>query len=362
MVGITSPLTPGNYEVDFYLDKGAGIDASKPDQFRAWTIAAPPPTPTPTTSPTPPPVTGVTPLPPAYLGSSAWGVDAPDDNDQAAWVNSGFTAGGSDGSRGYSEKGYAYVLNNLSQLPTISNSANGGGTRFGPVTVDGLPAILHNVRQGDALRYQGNRSGIVYGGYAIQHGEDHWFAWAFKLGTEWQVANSGGHGDRNGLFDTHQQTATIGNPSGLNWWGDSPAGHELWWYVERMDGSGSAFLYNAPAAPGQWQRCIIHYRSGSLAQGPVYDVWFATGTAAYVKLPRAIDPYTGTQWTTVPAFGDITNNLTGQVDYPKLEFYKWTHDIYGNMPNRNYWTSGLFAAPGLDNYDAAVAALAPYAK
>ncbi len=322
------------------------------------------------------PASTVTPLPPAYAvqGGSNWGVDAPDDADQAAWVASGETAGGSNGTRGFLEKGaggtfngvsFPAMLTGLADLPTITNASNGGGTRFGPVTVDGVTAILHNVRQGDALRYQGNRSGFVYDGYRISHGEDHWFAMAFKLGPEWIAANSGGHADRTGLLDTHQQQASIGNPSGLNWWGDLPggvySGKELWWYVERYDGSGPAYLYNEQATPGAWMRMILHYRSGSAAQGPVYDVWLANGAGAFRQLARCIDPYTGAAWTTTPPFGDPLTNTLPQYDYVKVEMYKWTTGAYGSIPSRSMWTSGLFAAPGVDLYANAVAALAPWA-
>ncbi len=361
ILGVSSSLTVGPHRVDYFVSSNgvAPTDLSMPDATYSWLV-----------------VLGdagsgggggggggsATALPPAWEGATHWGIDAPDDDDQAAWVASGYTAGGSNGTSGYKEKGSSTVLTSVSDLPTIANSANGGGTRFGPEVVDGLPAIHHAIRQGDALRYQGNRSGIVYDSYAIKHGTDHWFAWAFKLGTEWQVADGSGHQDRVSLFDTHQDVATMGNPSGVNWWGDSPAGHELWWYVEKMDKSGPAYLYNAAAAPGQWQRCIIHYRAGSDADGPVFDVWFATGAAPLTKLPRAVDPHTGTVWATTPAFGDPVNYDNGQVDYVKLEMYKWTTGAYGNMPHRHYWTSGLFAGPGVDRLDEAVAALAPYAR
>jgi len=236
-------------------------------------------------------------LPAAYTGLSSWGIDAPNDADQAAFVASGGTSGGDNGTSGYSEKVYSAQLTSLNQLPTIML---GGNVRFGPTTVDGVPAMLHNIHQGDALRYRGNRSGLVYDDFKIYHGHDYWFAWAFKLGTEWDVTKSGGHQDRVGLWDTHQTIATIGNPAGLVWWGDSPAGKELWLYVERMDGCGPAYLYNFPAAPGQWQRLIMHYRSGGTAQGPVFDAWTAIGKLPFVKLVKTNDPYTGMPWDVTP--------------------------------------------------------------
>ncbi|MEP7258572.1 MAG: hypothetical protein ABI687_09290, partial [Flavitalea sp.] len=218
------------------------------------------------------------------------------------------------------------------------------------------------IQQGDALRYQGNRSGFVYDDFKIYHGHDYWFAWAFKLGAEWNVSNSGGHQDRVGLWDTHQTEATIGNPAGLIWCGDSPAGKELWLDVERMDGSGPAYLYNFPAAPGQWQRLIIHYRSGSAAQSPVFDAWTAAGSASFVKLSKSNDPYTEMPWIVTPPFGDPINNTNGQADYVKLEIYKWTTGFYGNIPNRTMWTSGLYGQEGANLYDNAVLAVARYAK
>jgi hypothetical protein len=146
------------------------------------------------------------------------------------------------------------------------------------------------------------------------------------------------------------------------WWGDSLIGKELWLWVERMDGSGTAYLYNFAAAPGRWQRVIIHYRSGSAAQGPVFDAWTATGTEDFVKLPRAKDPYTHSPWAVIPPFGDSINYTNGQADFMKLEIYKWTNAYYGNIPNRNMWSSGVFAGEGTDLYKNAVMALKPFAK
>jgi len=164
------------------------------------------------------------------------------------------------------------------------------------------------------------------------------------------------------LWDTHQEIATIGNPAGLMWWGDTPAGKELWLWVEQMDGSGTAFLYNFPAMAGKWQRIIVHYRSGSAAQGPVFDAWTATGTAPFIKLSKSTDPHTGKPWTTTPPFGDPVNNTNGQADYMKLEIYKWTTSYYGDIPSRTMWSSGVFAREGADLYKNAVSALASYEK
>lgn len=299
----------------------------------------------------------ITALPPLYEHVSEWAIDAPDDSDQAAFIASGKLLGSSNGTMGYKAKSFSEPLRSLKDLPSILNS---GTPRFRPVVVDGVTVIEHTIQEGDALRWQGNRSGLVYD-FPIYHGHDYWFAWAFKLGTEWQTAKSGGHNDRTSLLDTHQEEASIGNPSGLNWWGDSPPGHELWWYVERYDGSGAAFLYNAAAAPGQWQRVILHYRSGTEAQKPVYDVWLATGSGDYQKLEKIVDPYTRQVWTTTPAFGDSLTNTLPQADYIKLEVYKWTTAYYGNIPKRTMWSSGIFGSEGIDLYKNAVKALEPYA-
>jgi len=297
-------------------------------------------------------------LPALITTVNRWGVDAPDDSDQAKFVASDSTYGGRNGTMGYPEKGYPFKLKNLSDLPTVTD---GGTIRFGPAVVDGMEVIQHTIKQGDALRWQGNRSGLVYN-YAIRHGHDYWFAWAFKLGMEWNVENSGGHGDRTLLLDTHQEQASVSTPSGMVWHGDSPAGHELWWFVEHMDGSGAAFLYNAAAAPGKWQRVILHYRSGNVEQKPVYDVWFATGTGEYVKLQKAIDPDRKVKWETTPAFGDSLTNTLPQVDYMKMEMYKWTTKYYGKIPERTMWSSGIYGAEGKDLYEQAVAALKPFVK
>lgn len=319
----------------------------------------------------------VTALPTAFSQLArvdAWGVTAPTNDDYANWVASGYTLG--IGESGFPERGaggtydgvyWDPVITSISQLPTITCDANGGGVRFGPTVLNGVPCILHSIRENDAVRWDGNRSGLMYDGYRISHGEDHWFAFAFKFGPEWTAANGGGHGDRQSIFDVHQDAATAGHvgPFGLAWYGDSPGGtwtgRELWWVVSTYDDGTSAYLYNEQATPGQWMRVIIHYRSGSAVQGPLLDTWVANGAGDFRQLPKCIDPYTGTAWTTTPAFGDPLTNTLPQYDWMKLEVYKWTRGAYGSATNRNLWTSEVFAARGLDRYDEAVQALAPWA-
>ncbi len=316
------------------------------------------------------------PLPSAFAGltpgssNGTWGVDAPDDTDQAAWVASGETLGGSNGTRGYGEKGYSFIPTNIDQLPTISDSANDSGSavRFGYTTLGGLPAVLRSIHQGDPLYWKGNRSGLSYDGFQISHGVDYWFAFAVQFGPEWVHESCGGNDDRQAIWDTHsvaESPGFNGTLAEISWNGGvagAYTGKELWLAVPQYGSGNVANLYNWAANPGGWQRLIMHYRSGSTAQGPVMDLWVANGAGAFAQLPKAIDPYTGTPWTVTPAWGDPLTNTLPQFDWMKVEIYKWTSTVYGSIPIRNVWMSDIFAGKGVALYDNAVAALAAYAK
>jgi hypothetical protein len=299
-----------------------------------------------------------TPLASAFsVVGTQWGVDAPSDADQAANVYS------------YPEKTYGKAITNINQLPTITNASNGGGVRFGPTTEDGLPAVYRNIRQGDVLYYQGNRSGIAYDGTSFLHGVDYWVAFAVKFGTEWVQANSGGSGDRQAIWDTHSvpySPGYNGTAAEITWAGGMAgtySGKELWMSVPQWGSGNAAYLYNWAANRGGWQRIIIHYRSGSSAQSPVMDMWVANGAGAFSQLAKAVDPYTGSAWNTTPAWGDpVGGGNDGPGDYMKVEIYKWTTGAYGNIPNRSIWMSDVFLGKGTNMYDNAVAALAAYAK
>lgn len=318
----------------------------------------------------------VTPLPSAFSqltpgsANGTWGLDAPTDADQAAFP----------GVASYPEKGVntsgvvtpgvesTLVVTNISQLPTITNASNGGGVRFGPTTVDGVPAIIKSIRQGDALYYAGNRSGLAYDGFEIRHNVDYWFAFAVKFGTEWVQANSDGGNDRQAIWDTHsvaESSGFNGTLAEISWNGGlagSYTGKELWMSVPQYDSGDAAWLYNWAANPGGWQRVVVHYRSGT--SGPVMDLWIANGAGSYVQLAKAIDPYTGTAWTVTPSWGDPLGggNGGGLPDFMKFEIYKWTTGFYGTIPSRSMVTSWMYAAAGVNLYAEAVAALAAYAK
>jgi hypothetical protein len=347
VLGQSSALAAGTHSVDYYLDTGSGIDLANPSNSYSWTIeattvAATTPSPTTTTTTatstaTTTPVSG-TALRAAHTGLATWGIDAPATGDGT----------------NFPEKAPGGVITSLSQFPTITNDANGGGTRFGPTTVDGLPALLLNVRQGDPTRYNGNRSALNYDGFQLKHGHDYWFAFAFKLGSEWTVAQGGGNGDRQNLFDTHQQssetTSGHGNPFSLSWEGTT-AGQELVWRPDLYDGSGSPVMYRAASQPNVWTRVIIHYRSGSSAQNPNLETWIAYGTGSFTKLTPLMS-------STTP-FGDPAQTT---FDWPVAQIYKWTTGSWGTATNRTVYNSGLFAQEGTSLYDGAVAALAAYAR
>jgi hypothetical protein len=220
--------------------------------------------------------------------------------------------------------------------------------------VDTVPALLLNVQQGDVTRYNGARSALNYDAFQVKHGHDYWFALAFKLGSEWTVAQGGGNSDRQNLFDTHQQsgetTSGFGNPFGMSWEGTT-AGEELKWRPEAYDGSGTLLTYKAASAVNQWIRVIHHYRSGSSGQSPKLEVWIAYGTGAFTKLTPLISDST--------PFGD-----PGQTtfDWPVIQIYKWTTAAWGTATNRTVYNSGLFAQEGVYLYDEAVVALAAYAR
>jgi hypothetical protein len=287
---------------------------------------------------------GATALPSAHEQGPDYGVEAPDDADSTPYAEKDYSNG-------------AECAASLTHLPTISR---GGIRRFGPVTVDGLVAIEHHVRAGDPTRYTGHRAELPYeGAKVIQHGVEYWMAAAFKLGPEWTFANSGGNSDRQVILQVHQDSSetTVGNPFGLQWIGTG-AKQGLNWMPERYDGSGADPVYCDPdPVPDQWFRVVQRYRSGAASQGPILEVWLAKGAGPFVKLT----PLPGMSATT--PFGDPAQNLTR--DWPKIGIYKWNADTasnpYGAAPQRWLWTSGLFFAQGTDLYDAAVAALAPFA-
>ncbi len=320
-------------------------------------------------------------LTPASLNGT-WGIEAPDDADQAAFAASDGGLGAA-GSRGYFEKGYGpgptllgpggstLQVTSLDLLPTITDSANDvdSGVRFGPTVRGGLPAVLRSVHKGDALRYDSHRAGVVYDGFQISHGIDYWFAFAIQLGAEWVAASSGGAGDRQSLFQTCSAAASPGAWDGslaeITWEGglaDAGTGKELWLSVPRYDGGGRVYLYSWNANPGGWQRLLLHYRSGSAAQGPVMDVWMANGASAYTKLAKTTDPFTGMTWTVTPAWGDPLTNTLPQFDYVKAEISKWTYGVYGAIPIRTVWMSDVFGASGASLYSEAAFAVAPYAR
>lgn len=295
------------------------------------TIASAPPV-TPPVDPTPPSVTA---LPSAFKAGAAYALEAPGDADRTSYNAKPQSNGNA-------------VTSSYAGVPTVTR---GGVVRLGPASSGALAMLRHEVRAGDPLRNGGNRAELSYDAMQIQHGVDYWMAFAIKLDADWSAANSGGSGDRQSLAQTHQQNSeaslTNGGPWGVQWVGS--AGREI--QVFTLGPSNSPVTrFVAAAAPGQWQRYLVHYRSGvTSSQAPVLEMWLATGSADYVKLS---DLAPGS------LYGDPAQKETR--DWAKVGIYKWTSNSYGSTVKRGMYSSGLFFGQGVDLRAQAAASIAGY--
>ena len=326
-------LSVGTHSVNFYVDTGAGIDATKPTNSYTWTIDAPTSSTPTTTAPT-----TTTALASAFKTGPDYALEAPSDADST--------------STSYAAKAYSNgttVASSLSSLPTISRS---GVVRLGPTTADGKSVIRHEVRNGDPLRNGGNRSELSYDDMQIQHGVDYWMSFAIKLDSDWTAANSAGSSDQQSFMQVHQQnsetTLTNGGPFGIKWRG--VAGREI--EVFSLGPNNSPVTrFTAASTAGTWMRFIVHYRSGvTTSQSPTLEVWQAVGTgASYTKL---------TDLAPGSLFGDPAQNLTR--DWAKVGIYKWTSGYYGSTSKRGMYSSGLYFAKGTSLYNDAAAAVSGF--
>lgn len=325
-----APLSAGVHRVDYYASATAP-DAAKPTKSYSWVVTATTPPPS-----TPPasalPSTGAAPL--AYAYSPSYAIEAPSDSEPTP---------------SYPAKGYG------NGGTTLANSAyatitRGGVVRFGKTTDGGAVVLRHEIRSGDPLRNSGNRSELSYDGVKIVHGVDNWFAFAIKLDADWVQSKSGGNGDRNSLWQVHQDSSVSSgsNPFGLQWRGTT-AGAELVW-TQTLNGTQVSSWAIEAAAPGQWMKWIVHYRSGPDASySPLLEIWRATGSGAFTKIKPLISP--NTPW------GEPQKGTT---DWTKIGIYKWTYTVYGSVPKRGMYSSGLYTGKGANLYDNAQAALAAF--
>lgn len=375
--GSNGPLGAGPHQVDYYVDRGAGIVATAPDVSYCWSIDG---VDAGVVAGAVDAGTGATPLPSAFAldFGSMGGYSQPDSFEYEAaqdsvCISQYTDASGQSGS-GYSATGYDLPdLPNgggiatpsvppLSNLPTFQiTSANSGGctpgVRLGPVTdSSGLSMIRHAVYEYDPFRHNGNRSELAYNGVYIVHGVDYWMAAAWRLDSDWTIASgSMDSSDHQSLLQIHQGNTTYngGGPFGVQWKGNNPAGAEFSVFtVDTTVGSTTRFTF--AANPGGMQRVIVHIREGFAGDNPTIEMWVANGTGGYTRLQ---DQAPGTN------IGDTATSASNP-DFAKIGIYKWVGlppAGYGLSNKKAMNSSGLFFGTGVNLYDNAVAALAPYA-
>jgi hypothetical protein len=288
---------------------------------------------------------------------TAYGVDAP-------WADP------SPGGGGWNERSgnapFALPpLTNLSTLPTLTYN---GTPRLRPIVEasTGLNCIEYTIVKGDPVRYQGNRSGVIFDSpRVLLHGIDYWFAVAFRLVSGWNPATSGQRGDSTGLFDTHQESATAtANPWGITINGPgstingfSTAGIATVFSGYGPNGTGGSGVVHVinPYPLNQWMRFAWHYRSGSNA---IVEMYYAAGNAGFSKLSAAYGAYPETS-----PFGDSLTANASNKDYFKSEIYKWGQpaENWGTNTTRVTYASAVYFGQGANLLSEAQQAVAAYA-
>jgi hypothetical protein len=257
-------------------------------------------------------------------------------------------------STGYSSE----QLSNGSSILPLSNyptRTNGGNVRIGPTTQDSVPAILHRVISTDPLRNSGARAEVSFDDSKIANGSDYWFAFAYRLGSEWVQANSAGNNDRQSVMQVHD-LGVAGNPMSLSWEGTNAGTYgngemTVRLCLEGVDLSGP--IFRIPAKASAWMRVIMHYRPGvNAGQSPKIEMWTALNAGSYSQASPLISD-------TSP-FGETQSSASG---WAKIGIYKWTTGSWGSITNRTVHTSGLYkqTQSGSSLYNEAAAAIASYA-
>ena len=149
----------------------------------------------------------------------------------------------------------------------------------------------------------------------------------------------------------------------------APQTKQFWLTAPSYGSGASMYLYNWAPNFGGWQRTIIHFRGGSADQNPIIEMWIANGTGSYTKLSPSPTPYNdapggaGTAWPNTSPWGDpLSGGGKSGRDYLKDEIYALYTTNLGGQGALNIDSSLLFAQRGINLYDMAVAALAPYAR
>jgi hypothetical protein len=306
-LGNSTPLGIGAHTAEFFLDTGAGIDATKPAVSYSWNIVA-----SAGSDPTP-----AAPAPTASkltkLAPYAW-----DANATTGTYMSDLTlpALGADGA-------VAFDMN-------VKDPAGGANK-----------VNFHRVRQGYAARVGGNRSEFALVNGFIEQDTSYWMAFAIYMPSTW--GTTAVSGDRQTFWQIHANNEFSPSLS-LQFNGDD--GKLRWLTCGDGYPDDQQLQVDSTATPRNvWIKYIVHHKK-SFSGAPLLEIWRGQGSGpvAYTKIVNRTTP-----------FG---YNLPGLPDWEKQGIYKWTMNAYGANPDRSIYTYGEFHQKGENLYDNAVAALA----
>lgn len=306
VLGQATPLAAGPHVVDFYVDRGTGVDPTKPEVSYSWTISAPGPGPGP--GPTPSPVTALAAPTPS---ETSWPLGT-----------------GTDG-----RVHFDHVLDPSGSGKTVN---------------------LHRIYSADSLVWGGQRSEVFYYDIGLTPATDSWMAFAVQQKSDETLLPST-FDDTMLVFQTHTPQAGDTQPD-IALFASKQSNLMRWQVAYNTSGNvdskgwmtneGASWIHKEPMPPpGVWWRYVVHYRPGyTTAHAPRLQIWRAKPGAAFEQI---VD-HTG--------FNTYNTSKTGAgPSYPRIGPYKWSS---WNQSSIAWYETPLYFGRGADLLEAGKASLA----